>query len=87
MLVQGFSYLMFEISVNIDISVLGFYKYIINIGKILVDIFTQILVRWKLFKIDGNVWKSLKNDKINKNMLKLFYKCNWYKYGQVKKYQ
>ena len=40
------------------------------------DVFTQKLVRRKLFKIDGNAWKTPKNDKISKNMLKLFYKCN-----------
>ena len=43
-----------EISVNIDVSILGFYRYIGNIGEISVDIFTQILVRQKLSKIDEN---------------------------------
>ena len=43
-----------EISVNTDISVLEFYGYIGNIGKISVDIFHQISVRQKLSKIDGN---------------------------------
>ena len=32
------------------------------------DILTKILVKQKLFKIHGNVWKTLKkNDKISKN--------------------
>ena len=43
-----------EISVNTDISILGFYGYIENIGEISVDIFHQISVRQKLSKIDGN---------------------------------
>ena len=43
-----------EISVNTDISVLGFYGYIGNIGEISVDIFHQISMRQKLSKIDGN---------------------------------
>ena len=43
-----------EILVNTDISVLGFYGYIGNIGEISVDIFHQISVRQKLSKIDGN---------------------------------
>ena len=43
-----------EISVNIDVSILGFYRYIGNIGEISVDIFTQILVRQKLSRIDEN---------------------------------
>ena len=43
-----------EISVNMDILALGFYGYIGNIGEISVDIFTQISVRQKLFKIDVN---------------------------------
>ena len=58
---------MFEILVNIDISILRFYGYIRNIGEISIDIFTQISVRRKLFKIDGNAWKTPKNDKISKN--------------------
>ena len=33
-----------KISVNTDISVIGFYGNIGNIGKISVDIFTKILV-------------------------------------------
>ena len=32
------------------------------------DIFTQILVRQKLFKNDGNAWKTPKNNKISKNI-------------------
>ena len=48
--------LWFEKLVNTDISILGFYGYI---GK--------TLVRQKLFKIHGNIWKTLKNDKISKN--------------------
>ena len=54
---------MFEISVNTKISVLGFYRYIRNTREISVNIFTQISVRRKLFKIDGNVWKTPKNVK------------------------
>ena len=42
---------MFDISVNTNISILEFYGYI---EKISMDIFTQILVRQKSFKIDGN---------------------------------
>ena len=43
-----------EISINMDISVLGFYGYIVNIEEISMDIFHQISVRQKLSKIDGN---------------------------------
>ena len=64
----------FEILVNTDISIFEFYGYIgnigkisvninkisVNIGKISVDILTKILVKQKLFKIHGNVWKTLK---------------------------
>ena len=50
----------FEISTNMDISILGFYGYIINIGEIFVDILIKISVRRKLFKIFG---KTPKNDK------------------------
>ena len=57
-----------EISVNTDISVLGFQEYIGNIKEISVDIFTQISVRQKLSKIDGNAQKNPNNDKISKNM-------------------
>ena len=35
----------FEISVNTDISILGFYRYIRNIKEILVDILTKISIR------------------------------------------
>ena len=35
---------MIKISVNTDISVIGFYENIGNIGKISVDIFTKISV-------------------------------------------
>ena len=35
---------MIKISVNTDISVIGFYGNIRNIGKILLDIFTKISV-------------------------------------------
>ena len=56
-----------KISVNTDISVLGFYEYIGNIGEISVDILTKISMRRKLFKIHKNAWKnSKKNDKISK---------------------
>ena len=41
----------FEISANMDISILEFYEYIINIGEIFVDILIKISVRRKLFKI------------------------------------
>ena len=34
--------------------VLGFYRYIKNIGKISINILTKILVGWKLFKIHEN---------------------------------
>ena len=51
-----------------DISVLGFYGYIGNIGEISMDIFHQISVRQKLSKIDGNGYKNPKNDKISKNI-------------------
>ena len=54
-----------EISVNTDISVLGFYRYI---GEISVDNFTQISVIQKLSKIDRNAYKNPKNDKINNNI-------------------
>ena len=37
-------YAMIKISVNTDISVIGFYGNIGNIGKISVDIFTKISV-------------------------------------------
>ena len=48
-----------------NISILRFYR---NIGKISVDIFSQISVERKLFKIYRNAWKnSKKNDKISKN--------------------
>ena len=50
--------------VNMNISVVEFYGYI---EKISIDIFTQISVRQKLFKINGNAWKTPKNDKISKN--------------------
>ena len=38
-----------KISVNTDISVIGFYENIGNIGKISVDIFTKISVQLKFF--------------------------------------
>ena len=50
--------------VNMNISVVEFYGYI---EKISMDIFTQISVRQKLFKINENTWKTPKNDKISKN--------------------
>ena len=50
----------FEILVNTDISALEFYGYIGNIGEISMDILTKILVRGKLFKIHGNIWKNSK---------------------------
>ena len=57
----------FEISVNTDISILEFYEYIENIEEISMNILTQISMERKLFKIDGNAWKTPKNDKISKN--------------------
>ena len=44
-----------EISINMDLLVLGFYGYIGNIGEISMDIFHQISVRQKLFKIHENI--------------------------------
>ena len=44
-----------KISVNTDISIIRFYE---NIGKILVDILTKILINNKLFKN----YKILKKD-------------------------
>ena len=44
-----------EISVFTDISVLRFYGYIGNIGEISVDIFSQISIESKLFKINRNI--------------------------------
>ena len=49
-----------EISVNTNISVLGFYGYMGNIEEISVDIFHQISVRQKLSKIDGMLRKIQK---------------------------
>ena len=49
-----------EISVFMDISVLRFYGYIGNIGEISVDIFSQISIESKLFKINRNTWKNFK---------------------------
>ena len=46
--------LWFEILVNTDILILEFYGCIRNIGKILMDILTKILMELKLFKIRGN---------------------------------
>ena len=56
-----------EISVFTDISVLRFYEYIEDIEEIPMDIFSQISIEWKLFKINRNAWKTSKNDKISKN--------------------
>ena len=53
----------FEISVNMNISVLGFYGYIGNIGKYFDKNISKV-------KIIQNSWKYLekiKNHKINKN--------------------
>ena len=44
----GFSQIRITISVITDISVLKFYEYIKNIGKISVDILIKILVNKKL---------------------------------------
>ena len=43
---------MYEILVNTDISVFGFYG---NIGEILVNILTKISLKHKWFKIHENV--------------------------------
>ena len=51
---------MMKILVITNISVLRFYGYIRNIEKISVDIFSQILVERKLFKIYRNAWKNSK---------------------------
>ena len=57
----------------IGTSILRIYRYfdftnIENIEKISMNIFSQISVGRKLFKIHRNVWKnSKKNDKISKN--------------------
>ena len=40
-----------KISVITDISILGFYRYIGNIGKISMDILTKISIKRKLTKI------------------------------------
>ena len=49
-----------EISVFTDISGLRFHGYIGNIGEISVDIFSQISIESKLFKINRNTWKNFK---------------------------
>ena len=49
-LLTCYGVLRIKISVNTDISVIGFYENIKNIGKILVDIFTKISVI-KIFHI------------------------------------
>ena len=52
----------------ISTSILRIYrKYRRNIGEITVDIFSQISIESKLFKINKNIWKNFKNDKISKN--------------------
>ena len=66
----GFDDLMprLEISINMDISILGFYRYIKNISKISMGVLIKMSIKQKLFKIHGNVWKKLpKNDKIRRN--------------------
>ena len=50
-----------KISVNKNISVIRFYKYIRNIGKISMDTFTKISEKRKLYKIHINTSKFLKN--------------------------
>ena len=42
-------YTMIKISINTNISVIGFYGNIENIGKISVDIFTKISVQLNFF--------------------------------------
>ena len=53
----GFDDLMprLEISINMDISILGFYRYIKNISKISMDVLIKMSIKQKLFKIHGNV--------------------------------
>ena len=67
---------MMTISVITNISVFRFYGYIKNIEKISVDIFSQISVERKWFKIYRNAWKTPKNDKISKNSYFLSYFVN-----------
>ena len=54
---------MFEISINTNILVFGFYGYIENIGEISMNILTKIPIRKKWFKI-----KYL--EKLKKKMIK-----------------
>ena len=49
-----------KISVIMNMSILRFYGYIENIGEISVDIFSQISMEQKLFKIHRNAWKNSK---------------------------
>ena len=49
-----------KISVIMNMSILRFYGYIENIGEISVDIFSQISIERKLFKIHRNAWKNSK---------------------------
>ena len=75
-------YARFEILVNTDISILGFYRYIGNIGEISLDILTKISIRQIIqnsCKYLEKLQKMIKWIKIHK--LKLFFKCNWHRYG------
>ena len=59
---------MFEISINMDISVLIFYGYIKNIRENIDGYFDKNIDQTKWFKIHENGLKNFqKNDKIRKN--------------------
>ena len=45
--------------ISVDILILEFYGYIINIGKISVDNLKKNSMKRKLFKIYGNTYKNL----------------------------
>ena len=65
-----------------EISVLRFYRYIINIRKILVDILIKISIDWTEMTQNSclqNFQKIIKYGRIY--ILKLFYKYNWHKYN------
>ena len=56
---------MFELSVNTNISLFGFYKYIKEISM---NILTKISIESKWLKIHINTYETLKdNNKIRKN--------------------
>ena len=64
---------MIKLSVITDISVLGFYGYIRNIGKISMDILKKISLKRKLTKILLNSWKYFV--KLEKDINKQIYTC------------